>query len=215
MLAAVSTEHKIGMLVVAGVFIAFALASSFLFPRYWPQFPGSRGLAAFIVASLALFVAMVLAVEFFAVEEEEAEAGNEPAAVGETQTGEAATTTQTTETQPAETETAPPETRTTTTGGGTQRVAVSGTEFAFRLDPSEVDPGVVIFRLTNDGQMPHDLKIEGPGVAEAAGGEAKTPVIDPGQVADVEVELEPGDYELYCTVPGHREGGMEVDLEVS
>jgi uncharacterized cupredoxin-like copper-binding protein len=204
--AAVSTEHKIAMLIVAGVFITFALASSFLFPRYWPQFPGSRGLSAFIVASLTLTMAMLLAVEFFAVEEEEAEARDEPAAVEETQPTEPTTT----ETQPAETETAPAETQpTTTTTAQPQRITVSGTEFAFALTPDDVQPGVVVFRLENDGQIAHDLKVEGAGVDE------KTPVIDAGQTAEVEVELQQGEYELYCTVPGHRDAGMEVDLEVS
>jgi uncharacterized cupredoxin-like copper-binding protein len=212
-LAAVSTEHKIGMLVVAGLFIAFALASSFLFPRYWPQFPGSRGLSAFIVVSIAFTVAMLLAVEFFAVEEEEAEAGDHPAAVEETQTAAtetAQTTTEETTTEEATTTAAETEEATTTAAAEPQRIAVSGTEFAFALTPDDVKPGVVVFRLKNDGQIGHDLKIEGPG-----GVDAKTPVIDPGATAAVEVELQDGEYELYCTVPGHREGGMEVDLAVS
>jgi uncharacterized cupredoxin-like copper-binding protein len=205
-LAALSTEHKVGLLVVAGLFIGFALLSSFVFPRYWPQYPGSRGLGAFIVASIALFVAMMLAVEFFAVEEEEAEAGDHPATVDETQT----TTTEATTTEAAPTTTEAEEPTTTTTAQP-QTVNVSGTEFAFALNPSEVHPGVVVFRLKNDGQLGHDLKVEGPGVED----DAKTPVVDPGQSADVEVELQEGEYELYCTVPGHRDGGMEVDLAVS
>jgi uncharacterized cupredoxin-like copper-binding protein len=204
-LAAVSTEHKIGMLVVAGLFIGFALASSFLFPRYRPQFPGQKGLSAFIVVSLALFVAMLLAVEFFAVEEEEAEAGTEAAEVQEApETTTAATTTE--PTIETETETAP---TTTEAAAAPQAVTVSGTEFAFALTPSDVKPGLVVFTLENDGQIAHDLAVEGGGIEE------KTPVIDPGETAELEVELEPGDYELYCTVPGHREGGMEVDLEVA
>jgi uncharacterized cupredoxin-like copper-binding protein len=201
-LAALSTEHKVGMLVVAGIFIAFALAASFLFPRYWPQFPGSTGLGAFIVASLALFVAMMLAVEFFAVEEEEAEAGTEPAAVEEpapTTTTETAATTETGETAPATTTTAQPRT-----------ITVSGSEFAFALSATELEPGSYVFELRNEGQLGHDLAIEGPGVDEA-----KTPVIDPGATADVEVELQQGDYELWCTVPGHRDAGMEAEVTVS
>ena len=207
MLAAVSTEHKIGMLVVAGLFIGFALLSSFVFPRYRPQFPGAKGLSAFIVVSLALFVAMLLAVEFFAVEEEEAEAGTEAAEVQEApETTTAATTTEATTESDTETEAAP----TTTEAGATpQTVTVSGTEFAFALTPSDVTPGVVVFRLENDGQIAHDLAVEGPGIEE------KTPVIDAGETAELEVELEPGDYELYCSVPGHRDAGMEVELPVA
>jgi uncharacterized cupredoxin-like copper-binding protein len=204
-LAAVSTEHKIGMLVVAGLFIGFALASSFVFPRYRPQFPGSKGLSAFIVVSLALFVAMLLAVEFFAVEEEEAEAGTETA---EVQEAPETTTSETTTEPTVETETEA-EPTTTEAAATPQAVTVSGTEFAFALTPSDVNPGVVVFRLENDGQIGHDLAIEGPGVEE------KTPVIDAGETAELEVELAPGDYELYCSVPGHREGGMEVELQVA
>jgi uncharacterized cupredoxin-like copper-binding protein len=210
-LAAVSTEHKIGMLVVAGLFIGFALASSFVFPRYRPQFPGSKGLTAFIVVSLALFVAMLLAVEFFAVEEEEAEAGTEAA---EVQEPPETTTSETT--TPETTTVATTETEGTPTGGGaTQTIDVSGTEFAFALSTDDVHPGVVIFRLRNEGQIGHDLVLEGPGVEEAAGGEAKTPVIEPGQTADLEIRLQEGTYDLYCSVPGHREGGMETELEVA
>ena len=215
MLAAVSTEHKIGMLVVAGLLIAFALASSFLFPRYWPQFPGSRGLSAFLVVALVLFVAMLLAVEFFAVEEEEAHAGDEAAAVETTTTAEPTTTTTEATTTEATTTTETAESPPTSGGPETQTVDVSGKEFAYELSTDEVNPGVVIFRLRNDGQLGHDLALEGPGVEEAAGGEAKTPVIDPGQTADLEIRLAAGTYDLYCTVPGHRDAGMEAELEVA
>ena len=190
------------MLVVAGVFIAFALASSFLFPRYWPQFPGSRGLGAFVAGSLVLTVAMLLAVEFFAVEEEEAEAGNEPAAIVE-ESEAPPTTTETTEPPP------------TSEGPETQTIEVAATEFAYALSPDDVRPGVVVFRLHNQGQVGHDLAVDGPGVEEASGGEAKTPVIASDQTADLEIRLEEGTYELWCTVPGHRDAGMEVELEVA
>ena len=36
--------HEVGLIVVAAVFIAFALVSSFLVPRYKPDFPGPTGL---------------------------------------------------------------------------------------------------------------------------------------------------------------------------
>jgi hypothetical protein len=34
--------HEIGLIVVAAVFIAFALVSSLVVPRYKPDFPGPR-----------------------------------------------------------------------------------------------------------------------------------------------------------------------------
>ena len=66
MLAAeLSTGHEIGLIVVAAVFIAFALAASFLVPRYKPDFPGPAGLSVFVIGSVVLFGLMVAAVNFF------------------------------------------------------------------------------------------------------------------------------------------------------
>jgi len=63
--AELSTGHEIGLIVVAGIFIAFALASSFLVPRYKPDFPGPAGLSVFAIASIVLFGLMIVAVNFF------------------------------------------------------------------------------------------------------------------------------------------------------
>ena len=60
-----STGHEVGLIVVAAIFIAFALASSLLVPRYKPDFPGPSGLSTFVIASLVLFGLMVAAVNFF------------------------------------------------------------------------------------------------------------------------------------------------------
>ena len=63
--AELSTGHEIGLIVVAGIFIAFALASSFLVPRYKPDYPGPAGLSVFAIASIVLFGLMIVAVNFF------------------------------------------------------------------------------------------------------------------------------------------------------
>jgi hypothetical protein len=63
--AELSTGHEVGLIVVAAVFIAFALGSSFLIPRYKPDFPGPAGLSVFAIASIVLFGLMVAAINFF------------------------------------------------------------------------------------------------------------------------------------------------------
>ncbi|HEV8180495.1 MAG TPA: hypothetical protein VGP54_09375 [Gaiellaceae bacterium] len=63
--AELSTGHEIGLIVVAAMFIAFALASSFLVPRYKPDFPGPNGIGVFAIASIVMFLLMVLAINFF------------------------------------------------------------------------------------------------------------------------------------------------------
>jgi hypothetical protein len=63
--AELSTGHEVGLIVVAAVFIAFALGASFLVPRYKPDFPGPAGLSVFAIASIVLFGLMIAAVNFF------------------------------------------------------------------------------------------------------------------------------------------------------
>ena len=40
------------------------------------------------------------------------------------------------------------------------------------------------------------------------------PEVAGGGVSEIEVDLQPGEYTFYCSVPGHREGGMEGTLTV-
>jgi len=70
LLAGLTTGHKIGLGVVALVFIAFALTSSFVAPRRRPDFPGKHGLSVFVIACLVLFAAMIAAVKVFGAESE-------------------------------------------------------------------------------------------------------------------------------------------------
>jgi len=91
-LLGLSTANSIGLALVAGIFVVFALLSALVIPRRWPQFPGEH-LRWFIVGTLVLFVATLGAVEVFAKEPKE------EATIGETETEPAGTTTETT-TQP-------------------------------------------------------------------------------------------------------------------
>ena len=91
MLLALATSNKIWLAVFAGIFIAFSLVASFVFPRRNPDFPGERGRSWFVVATIALFVAMMFAVTVFAREEEEAHGSEAGEQVTETApTGDAA-----------------------------------------------------------------------------------------------------------------------------
>ena len=74
MLLAITSEGKIGLAILAGLLIVFALLSSFYFPRRDPNFPGNR-LGLFVVVAVVLFVGTIAGVAFFAKEEEEAEHG--------------------------------------------------------------------------------------------------------------------------------------------
>ena len=77
---ALTTNHKIGLLVMAGIFITFAVLSAMVIPRFRPNYPG-RGLPLFLVVTVALFIAMFTAVLIFGAESEEEGHGESSAAV--------------------------------------------------------------------------------------------------------------------------------------
>ena len=96
----------------------------------------------------------------------------------------------------------------TTPSQGRRPIAISGVDFRFRPANVTARAGQVSFRLTNDGQAPHALEVEGRGVEE------ETRVINPGQQDTLTVDRKPGRYELYCPVGNHRQMGMEGTLTV-
>jgi uncharacterized cupredoxin-like copper-binding protein len=195
---ALSTGHEVGLGVTALVFIVFALASSFLFPRFRPDYPG-HGLLAFIVVAFVFFFGMLTAVEVFGAEEEHhAEAARETTtAPAETTTAEQTTTVQTS-TQATTTAPAKP---------AATKVPVSETEFKITLESTNLKAGEITFEVKNDGKIPHDLAIKGTS--------DKTKLIPAGGAAELKVTLKAEKYELYCTVPGHEAAGMKLNITVS
>lgn len=94
-------------------------------------------------------------------------------------------------------------------GGGTtiELAADPGGALAFDQTELTAPAGEVTIHLTNDAQIPHNVEVEGMGVEE---------VSDTITASDTNLTLtlEAGEYEFYCAVPGHREGGMEGTLRV-
>jgi cytochrome c553 len=173
-LLGLTTGQEVGLLVAAGIFIAFALASSFFFPRRNPDFPGYR-LGSFVALTLVLFVGMMTTVFVLAKEDEaEAEGHNETVATEtlgeegeESEEGPAATGEEPTETEPAMTgETggeaagdpaAGKEVFASAGCGGCHALEDAGTSGAVgpNLDESQPSYDLAVDRVTNgQGAMP-------------------------------------------------------------
>jgi plastocyanin len=79
---------------------------------------------------------------------------------------------------------------------------------AYEFANAEAEAGAVTLRSENASAIPHNIALEGGGVDEQG------PVVQDGGVSEVQAELDAGEYTFYCSVPGHRQGGMEGTLTV-
>lgn len=84
-----------------------------------------------------------------------------------------------------------------------------GSSLAYTSASATASAGKVTVDFTNPQALTHDVAIE-----DSSGKTVgQTELIAEGSDSTV-VELEPGEYTFFCTVPGHREAGMEGTLTV-
>jgi uncharacterized cupredoxin-like copper-binding protein len=195
-LLGLSTSHEIGLATMGGIFIVFALVSSFLLPRARPEFPG-RYLGPFVALCVLLFLGMLSAVEIFGGESEKASAAE---AKTETTPTSTAPGDQANDTSPA----------TTSAGGIARTIQVTERDFKIELPTKTLSEGKYAFDVKNAGQTSHDLVISGPQVSNVT-----TPVFGPGKSVKLTVSLVKGTYKFYCSVPGHEQLGMKLEVTVS
>ena len=96
-------------------------------------------------------------------------------------------------------------------GGGagtTLQLEASPTALEFDTTNLEAKAGKVTIDFTNPAPLEHNVVIEQNG-KELAGFE---PIVE-GKASE-SANLKPGTYTFYCSVPGHRESGMEGTLTV-
>lgn len=85
-------------------------------------------------------------------------------------------------------------------------IEVTASNFDFDPDRITIDAQEEIALELRSADGPHDLAVDGLGmVADVTGGETR--------VARLRID-EPGSYTFFCTLPGHRDGGMEGTLVV-
>jgi hypothetical protein len=89
-------------------------------------------------------------------------------------------------------------------------VAVVEKEFEIDLQGgNELKAAKSTFAVANQGKIEHDLAVQGDGVKQQ-----KTPLIPAGKKASLTVDLKPAKYRLWCTVPGHAQAGMDIQVTV-
>jgi uncharacterized cupredoxin-like copper-binding protein len=106
----------------------------------------------------------------------------------------------------------------TTTGGGgggaagssTVNISTpSGSTLAFNQKSLSAKAGSLTIDFDNMQALQHDVKVEDSSGQEIGG----TDLVSSG-TATATVDVQPGTYTFFCSVPGHREAGMEGTMTV-
>jgi len=93
-------------------------------------------------------------------------------------------------------------------GGKVEIPADPSGGLAFQFGAAEAPAGQLEIDTPNKSSVDHNIALEGNGVSEIG------PVVKNGGVSKISADLKPGDYTFFCSVPGHRQGGMEGKLTV-
>ena len=90
---------------------------------------------------------------------------------------------------------------------GPQTVSIELGDLFVRPSSIDIPAGTELtLEVTNTGAMAHDLKLEG---------ETGTAMLDPGASEVVQLGVMDATAQAWCTVPGHKEAGMVLDINVT
>ena len=204
--------------VIGIILVLAAVGLAFLGIRENDRFPGNR---AIYIGGTVLFAALVVTTGAFAVvkSRDEQDKRNEELAKEEPQPENAAPAPapggqpQASSGGNQQTPTNVGTTATTGAAGGAETLDVSSPAdggLIFQPDGLTAQPGNVTITYDNPSPVPHSIA-----VATSNGnvlGEVQ-PFTDSKESVQLN-DLAPGQYTFYCTVPGHREAGMEGTLTV-
>ena len=114
---------------------------------------------------------------------------------------------------------AAPATTTSTTNSSTPPAPGGGSSLSLSANPSgqleyntkslTAKAGKVTIDFTNTSPLGHDVTIE-----SASGQKVGAPPVFQGGSKTLSLELKAGTYKFFCSVPGHRQAGMEGTLTV-
>lgn len=89
---------------------------------------------------------------------------------------------------------------------GDTAASIDAEDISFSTDQLTVKPGDTI-EFTNKGQLEHDFVVDELGIEELLQSGESTTITIPD-------DAEPGDYEFYCSIAGHKEAGMVGTLTI-
>jgi hypothetical protein len=94
--------------------------------------------------------------------------------------------------------------------GISSHLQVMQIEYRLILSRGVVKAGPLNLQAIDAGMDPHDLRLR----RESSKQEITTPELTPGKRWDTVVDLRPGTYKLWCSLPEHAKLGMRATLRV-
>ncbi len=94
---------------------------------------------------------------------------------------------------------------------GPARLSVKALEFSFTLSRPSLPAGEAIVELNNQGEDPHNLRLQLEGGEEEP---LEVPEAGPLEHRTAKFDLPAGSYRLWCSLPQHDEWGMNATLLV-
>ena len=91
------------------------------------------------------------------------------------------------------------------------RLQITSQDFSLTASRHVVKAGPAIIELYNLGEDAHDLVIQRIGTSRPI---ARFEALDTNGLADKTLNLKPGRYVAYCSLPGHRALGMQTTFTV-
>lgn len=84
-------------------------------------------------------------------------------------------------------------------------------QLAYQVSSATASAGALVITSRNAASIPHDIALQ-----QGTSGRvlAVGPTVSNGGVSRISVNLRPGTYTFYCTLPGHRAAGMQGTLTV-
>jgi plastocyanin len=201
-------KSKVPFFIAGGVLAAWALIISIGFGLRRAAFPanliGQRALVAVtLVLVLAALSTAVITSGSPAKGGEERASAAPPSAGGTQPAAPAPTAPASTSTQPAPAGGAKPP------AASTLKLSAAGAQLAYNTRQLSAHAGKVTIAFTNGSPLEHDVTI-----AQGSKVLGATPIFT-GGTRTVTLTLAAGSYTFYCSVPGHRQAGMEGTLSVT
>jgi uncharacterized cupredoxin-like copper-binding protein len=215
-------KSKVPYYIAGGALVAWALIVSLLLGLRKPDFPGNGGGERVVIA---ITIVLVLGATSTAVitsggaASAGAESASSPTTTSATPGGTSAPTPAPESSTPtASTPAKSPKATTGTPAPPSSPAAATTTlklaanpagQLAFDTKTLSAKAGKVTIDFSNSSPIEHDVA-----VAQGSAVAGQTPVFTGGS-KQLTLTLKPGTYTFFCTVPGHRQAGMEGTLTVS